>query len=54
MHKVVTYLREFWKEDFHFGTYLATVVFLTFAIIFNYAGQQMLGQLKVFVGRQVF
>jgi hypothetical protein len=37
MRKIISQLREFWKEDFHLGIYLGTAIFLTVALILNYS-----------------
>lgn len=36
MRKIVSYLRQFWKEDFHWGTYGTTLAFLAMCLLVNY------------------
>ncbi len=36
MRKLILEIRDFWKEDFHWATYLGTGLFLALAIFFNY------------------
>ncbi|HEX2900476.1 MAG TPA: hypothetical protein VHS96_12215, partial [Bacteroidia bacterium] len=36
MRKIVSSLRQFWKEDFHLGTYSLTLLFLGVCVVLNY------------------